>query len=176
MACWWEHRVAFHAGGGAPAPRPHVFVKRAGRRGTNSCEGPRLTGALPRPGRRDDAARSVNKSAKAPGPAASALRVEPCWIGAEAPPAGGVDCAWNGMLLGESRPPRRLARRAPHRVAKGEFMRHHSLLNRVVSRFYKYPYSEQRLAPLELLEIRLRVRPEIRRQLVQQRIEGRVRQ
>jgi hypothetical protein len=39
--------------------------------------------------------------------------------------------------------------------------------NRVVSRFYKYPYSEQRLAPLELLEVRLRVRPEVRRQLVQ---------
>ena len=34
-----EHRVAFHAGGGAPAPRPHVFVERAGRRG-----------ASPRPG------------------------------------------------------------------------------------------------------------------------------
>ena len=77
-------------GGGAPAPRPHVSVKRAGRRGTNSCEGTRLTSAVPRARRRDDPARRVNKSAKTPGPAAAAVRVEPGWFGAEAPPARGL--------------------------------------------------------------------------------------
>jgi hypothetical protein len=78
-------------GGGAPAPRPHVSVKRAGRRGTNSCEGTRLTSAVPRARRRDDPARRVNKSAKTPGPAAAAVRVEPRRARAEAPPAGGLD-------------------------------------------------------------------------------------
>ena len=72
-----KYRVAFHAGRGAPAPRPHVFVKRAGRRGANSCESPGVKSALPRPRRRNDPTRRVNKSAKTAGPAATAVGIEP---------------------------------------------------------------------------------------------------
>ena len=78
------------AGRGTSAPRPHVFVARAGRRGTDPCEGAGAEGAVPRPGRRDDPTRRVNKSAKTPGPAAAALRVEPRRARAETPPAGGI--------------------------------------------------------------------------------------
>ena len=78
---------------------------------------------------------------------------------------GARDSAWNGTSTWRV-PPRRFARPSTSRATP--------LFNRVVQ--VSTSNLEQRLAPLELLQVRLGVRPEIRRQLVQERIERRVRQ
>ena len=76
--------------------------------------------------------------------------------------------AWNGTSTWRVPPPSASrATRAPSPKVNSRGTTPFLIVLFLVSTSILYPYSEQRLAPLELLEVRLRVRPEVRRQLVQ---------